>query len=189
MSSTWARERWIRGTAGLLVLVAACSGGRTEADDPLADERPAIRAAEPARSGSGARSTTTAPQAEGPLVLPRAVLNIVLDAGPGAFLAEVPLQPVRDNAGKFAGFAVVSVFGGHPQAARFGVRPGDVLLQVAGQKLVTPGDLAAIFAKLRSADELVVQVRRRGQPLTFRCPIGDEAAPARGSEPDAPEAP
>lgn len=173
-----------------LTALAGCGGGRTEADDPLAEDRSAIRAADPARrdaaaarSGSGARSTTTAAETQGPLVLPRSVLNIVLDAGPGAFLAEVPLQPVRDNAGKFAGFAVVSVFGGHPTAARFGVRPGDVVLQVAGQRLVTPGDLAAIFAKLRSADELVVQVRRRGQPLTFRCPIA-EAVPA--AEPEAP---
>lgn len=177
---------------GSLIALAliGCSSGRTEADDPLAEDRPAIRAADPTRAsptsgraGSGARSAPTAPEAQGPLVLPRAVLNVVLDAGPGAFLAEVPLQPVRDNAGKFAGFAVVSIFGGHPTAARFGVRPGDVLLQVAGQKLVTPGDLAAIFAKLRSADELVVQVRRRGQPLTFRCQITD-AEPAA-----APEAP
>jgi hypothetical protein len=174
--SSW--PQWL----GVLTVAAglpACGSAQTEARDPLADERPIIAAADPVeRKSSGVRTIPSKPVVQGPLYLPRPLLDAVLAAGPGAFLGQVPLEPVRDKAGKFAGFAVVSVYGGHPEAARFGVRPGDMLVRVAGQKLVTPGDLSSIFARLKSATELVVEVRRRGELLTLSCPIGEPPAPA-----------
>lgn len=171
------------GPTVLLLLALGCSGGQTEAADPLAGERPVATAP----TGSGVRAIPAKPAAQGPLALPRPILNVVLDAGPGALLAEVPLRPVRDGNGKFAGFAVESIFGGNPMAARFGVKPGDVLLKIAGQRLVTPGDLSVIFGKLRTANELVVDVRRRGEALSFRCPIVEtNAGEPPVAEPEAP---
>jgi type II secretory pathway component PulC len=126
-------------------------------------------------------------------VIPRATLDKVLGAGPGWMLSKVPLEPVRGTDRKFVGFRIVSVFDGSPTAERFGVRPGDMLLQVQRQRIVTPGDLLTAYQRAKGASEIAVEVQRDGKPVSLRWPVLDAGQALPGAptgvttEPQEPE--
>lgn len=104
-------------------------------------------------------------------MVPRAALDRVLAAGPGRFLADVPLEPVLGPGRRFEGFRIVELFQGDARVQRFGIRPGDVVHAVNGQRIVTPGDLMKVFDRLRGADALEVTLQRDGTVRTVRLPI------------------
>lgn len=152
----------------IAVLGSACAGPEREGPQTALEEtklEPVQR-----KASSGARRAAP-PQAEGPLVLPRPMLDRVLKAGPGYFLSQVPLEPVLGAGKRFGGFRIVEIFGNDPHVLRFGVLPGDVLVAINGLPIVTPGDLLNVFGRLKTADELSVDVLRAGAPRAFRVPI------------------
>lgn len=174
-------QRWLAaGWLGASLLATGCAGpGEStvaDRDRPLLQDEVPPPAAPVAKSGSGARPVASESQ-DRALVLPRPLLQRVLDAGPGWLLGQVPLEPLFDDKRRFAGFRIVSVFGDRPEVLRYGVLPGDALLAIGKRRIVTPGDLSAAFEDLRGAQELAVTVRRAGQVREVRVPIV-EAAPA-----------
>lgn len=149
-----------------LLCLAACSGAQSEADDQpvrVAQTRPA------AQSSGAQEMQAEAPLA--PLVIPRKTLDRVLARGPGDLLQHVPIEPAFDSKHKFVGFRLVEIYGNDPKILRFGVLPGDLLLAVNGQRIVTPGDLMAAFAVVKTADMLDIDVRRDGQLRSLHFPI------------------
>jgi type II secretory pathway component PulC len=102
-------------------------------------------------------------------------LDRALAAGPGWLLGQVPLEPVRGKDRQFLGFRVVSVFADDPRALAYGVLPGDLLVRIQGQRIVTPGDLMTVFQRLRGAAEIIVELQRGREPLTLRWPVVDPA--------------
>ena len=156
----------------IAALCSACAGPEIAPEEPSPAAEPAHHAAV-----SGARRAVSIPS-EGPLVLPRPVLNRMLKAGPGYFLSQVPLDPVLGPGKHFIGFRVVQLFGNDPRVLRFGVQPGDVLVAINGQHIVTPGDLLAAFERLKTADTLSVDVLRAGVARAFQVPI-DPPLPAQ----------
>jgi type II secretory pathway component PulC len=166
---------------GMLTLVAllSCAGAPVHETPQPPGTSPALDPPPPERHArsSGAR-TTPVDDPNAPLFVPRAALDRVLAAGPGRLLQQVPIEPVFAPGHKFAGFRILSVFGDDPRVLRFGVLPGDVLLAVNGQRIVTPGDLMAAFQKLHGADHIEVSVLRSTTARTFRIPVLPASRPA-----------
>lgn len=163
-----------RGLA-VLALLVACSGAqeREELQPPGTSPtplEPQARDRTHHARASGARPMP-AEDGNGSLYVPRASLDRVLAAGPGRLLQDVPIEPVFAAGHKFAGFRIVSLFRDDPRVLRFGILPGDVLLAVNGQRIVTPGDLMAAFDHMHRADQLEVSVLRAGTAKTFRFPV------------------
>src|SRR5262245_42932097 len=131
-----------------LCLIAACGGGAAESR-PTAPQPVQV---EPAKTPSPAPRTN---------VLSRADLDAVLDAGVGAFLAKVELEPQMD-AGHFVGFRIVSF--ADPRFEGANIHAGDVVLSVNGLRIEHPEDLARVWQELRVASELAVDVLRAGHP-------------------------
>ncbi len=156
----------------LLMLLTACGGANAEriaADDaePVATEN----AADEAPRGSGATEYVPAKARIPDGAIDRVLLDRALAAGPGWLLSEVPLQPTFLAKHKFGGFKLLSVFRNDPKVLRYGIRPGDIVRAVNGQKIVTPGDLLLVFERLKTADVLEIDVQRDGADRQFRFPI------------------
>ena len=79
------------------------------------------------------------------------------------------------------GFQIVSVYENRPEALRYGVHPGDVVLSVNGQQLLTPAHLLQVFRLLRNATSLEIDLSRRGKKVEVRVPILD-AVPAESAK-------
>ncbi len=157
------KSPWLRLS---MLCLTACSGAQTENDDSpvrVAKTRPAANA-------SGAQEMEAEPPPL-PLVIPRKALDRVLARGPGDLLQHVPIEPAFDGKHKFVGFRLVEIYGNDPKILRFGVLPGDLLLAVNGQRIVTPGDLMAAFAVVKTADTLDIDVRRDGHLRSLHFPI------------------
>ncbi len=169
-----------------LAALAACSGPDVEDTPP---PRRAGRASGAVRTNSRAPRADRGDWTQNAPAIPRAVLDRVLAAGPGWMLSKVQLEPVRGNDHKFIGFRIVSVFDGSPVAGRFDVRPGDLLLRVQGQRIVTPGDLLTVYQRAKGASEIAVDVQRGGQPLNLRWPVVDPGQPIPGAATASSESP
>lgn len=171
------RTEIVAGLCASLLVGCGAAPVDPETDRPQrVDDRATEELAQPppAARGSGARDQE---QAYGPLVIPRAVLDRTIAAGPGAFLAQVPLQPERGTDKKFQGFRIVSLYGDSPRVLRYGVLPGDLLISCQGQRIVTPGDLLTVFQRLRRIDVVEVQVKRAGELKVLRWPVVPALAP------------
>ncbi|MBI5609473.1 MAG: hypothetical protein HY902_11395 [Deltaproteobacteria bacterium] len=174
----------------LAVAVAACSAPDVEDSPP---PRRSARASGAVRTSGRAGRADHADWTQNAPAIPRAVLDRVLAAGPGWMLSKVPLEPVRGTDRKFIGFRIVSVFDGSPVASRFDLRPGDLLLQVQHQRIVTPGDLLTVYQRAKGASEIAVDVHRGGQVVNLRWPVVDPghalpgAATASADQPAEPE--
>jgi S1-C subfamily serine protease len=72
------------------------------------------------------------------------------------------------------GVVVQSVTPGGP-AAKAGIKPGDVLVSVAGQTISTTDALSSVLATLRPGQTVPVQVlRANGQPATLQVQLGSQ---------------
>ena len=170
------RLRLLRYCAlGLSALTLAACGGTSAQPRPVEPRRfDVINKAK--TSGSGARRLTARRRIRSsPRGILRRDLDRVLEAGPGALLQRVPLQPIFGARHRFLGFRVISVFENRPSALRYGVRPGDLVLRVNGQQLLTPAHLLQVFRLLRNASHLEVDVVRDSKPVKIRVPIIDPA--------------
>lgn len=137
-----------------LLGAAACGGGAREA--PPAAGPPEAPAEVPPTVGA----------------IPRADLDLVLDAGLPAFLAGVDFVPVVDG-DRFVGFRVDAFYPGDPNLADVALRAGDVVTTVNGQPIERPEQAHRVWEGLRVASELVVGVLRDGAPHEIRYAIVD----------------
>jgi len=89
----------------------------------------------------------------------------------------VGIQPLTPKLGeKFGvedgkGILVNEVFEGDP-AAVAGIKPGDIITSIGGERLESPNQLSRVVAGFGPGEEVQVQVIRDGQPLTFLVFLG-----------------
>jgi type II secretory pathway component PulC len=104
-------------------------------------------------------------------VIRRADLDVILEQGPGAFLARVEIEPVMEG-DAFVAFQVLAL---HDATMFAGVDllPGDRLVSVNGQTIERPEHAMTVWSSLRVASELTVVVSRAGEMRALRFPIVD----------------
>lgn len=95
----------------------------------------------------------------------------MLDAGPGAFLTRLEIEPVMEGE-SFVAFQVAAL---HDEAMFGGVDllPGDRLVSVNGQSIERPEHAMTVWSSLRVASELRVVVIRAGASRELRFAIID----------------
>lgn len=162
---------------GVLSL-SSCGGATSSAapDKPLIlkeDGRSTLGRRQ-ARVSSGARTGHARQPASMGTVVRRRFVDAVVAAGPGRLLQLVPLAPVFNKRRRFAGFKIVRIHDNSARVLRYGVRPGDVLVSVNGQRILKPDHMLKLFKLVKNASELHIRVRRDGQPVQVRIPIVDE---------------
>jgi type II secretory pathway component PulC len=91
----------------------------------------------------------------------RQELDQFLKLGPQDFIQRVRVRP-SFRAGTFVGWRVLAYRGPGP------VRPGDVVLGVNGNNLERPEQFMEVWDRLGSASNLVLELLRSGQRLSFR---------------------
>lgn len=113
----------------------------------------------------------------GPTELTRTDLNAVLSAGPGVFLGRIEVAPALAN-GRFVGFRLTRARDlTRWNAAGADIHLGDVIRRVNGISVERPEGVMGIFATLREARELRVDVLRDGRPVVITQPIVDPSRP------------
>ena len=83
----------------------------------------------------------------------------------------------RSKAQVLDGGVMITGVGNGP-AARAGVRPGDVLLQISGQQIDSPDRLAVVVSRLTPGATVQVLVQRRGAPLFLMLDVPGDASPS-----------
>ena len=175
---------------GLWMLgVAGCAGGSAQQVERKTDEVRSSSSDGSEAGGSGARrvklgaAVVAKAKRRNPLAIDRGALDRLLRAGPGALLQVIPLQPVMAPPPKrrFLGFRIVQIYDNSPRVLRYGVRPGDMLSKVNGQRVARPEDLMEVFRLLRNATEVQVEVKRDGKVLNFTFPIVQTRRPPRST--------
>ena len=166
---------------GLAVLSSACAGSRSHVDVSPAE----VGFAAPPSSGAD-EPAAAEPGDSAPAELTHAVLTRTVQAGIGAFLANVDLSPVLVR-GRFIGFRLDHARGLRRwNAAGLDVRTGDVVTRVNGSPIERPEQAQAAFLSLAEASEVVIDVVRAGSPVTVRAAVRGDAAPAVASAASAP---
>jgi S1-C subfamily serine protease len=105
-------------------------------------------------------------------------------AGPPAVAAGRPMLGVVPDASRQGeGLAVAGVLPGGP-ADRAGIKPGDVITELAGQKISGLADLEKALEKCKAGREVRAVIRRGGQTLELQVTVEGPPQPAAGrSEP------
>jgi S1-C subfamily serine protease len=145
---------------------------------------PPARAPEPTPAASMA---DTAPRAHEPAPAPRAfmrrgtidraLLDAVLDRGPGLFLGRFELAPhFRDQ--RFAGWSIVRFLDSGTYFGGVDLQPGDVVMKVNGHAVARPRNLQELWLQLRLAKAIVVQAERDGHPFELRFDVIDAPGPS-----------
>lgn len=170
----------VRGVLIVLLLGGVLAGGCGGRDADFPDQASPVPTAAQDKAGPPPGS------------LWRSDVLTIVDAGLGRFLQRVDVEPSFDAKGKFQGFRILSL---HPPDFWDGVdlRPGDVILQVNGQKIERETEAFSAFEGLKTAEELRVHYLRNGQERTLSYSIvekkGGNAAPknetAKQKSPDA----
>jgi hypothetical protein len=146
------------------VLGCARSSGATSASDPASPGAPAPGAhREPPRPGE---PTVT-----------RSTLLAILDLGPGALLHDLfqDLEVTAHfEAGAFAGWQIVALAEGADRYDAVGLRQGDVVRSVNGYRIERPEYLSAIFAELRDAAAILIEVERAGESFEVRIVVVED---------------
>jgi type II secretory pathway component PulC len=157
----------MRTTLLFALLAAGCathgSDGRSLDEKTELEHAKATQPAPP--DDPAIRKTTGTPG-----VIPRAELDQVLSASPGAFLQHVDSEP-KFQAGKFAGWKLVTFFPGDGRFAGVDLHAGDVVKRVNGNTVERPEQLMQVWQELKSSKELVVDIERDGRPRTLRWTI------------------
>jgi putative serine protease PepD len=83
----------------------------------------------------------------------------------------VAVQGITDAQGNNAGVGIVSVVVGKA-AATAGLKAGDIILELEGQPVSSPSDLATILAGLKIGQIVPVVISRNGSNQTFRVTLG-----------------
>jgi type II secretory pathway component PulC len=153
----------------LSAIAVACSPAvRPGGASPFDEDDPEAYAADQRAAPAAAYTLPAAPRArlqEGSV--DREALAQVIDEGPAAFLAGVELKPTfRDE--RFAGWEVVRFWPNDPRFESVDLRPGDVVSEVNGRKIVKPKHFHAVWEELRDADQIVVRGTRAGAQFELR---------------------
>lgn len=114
--------------------------------------------------------------------LEREEVERTVDAGLGAFLQRLSVEPVVQN-DKFVGFRLTRIQDGTIRKG-IDVQQGDVVTHANGRSLEGETDTFEIFQSLKTASELRLSVVRNGQPREVVIPIVGDPGIARPS-PDA----
>jgi type II secretory pathway component PulC len=154
----------------IALLVLACGGA----------EHPVAKAPAKNRASSGLAQRPPAG------TLWRHEVNAVVDGGLGRFLqflfARLEVAPLLDGRERFVGWEVVRL---HP--ARFwegiDLREGDVVTSVNGKPIERDTQAYDAFQSLKTADELVIALLRRGERMELVFKIAVQ--PGRSSSPGA----
>lgn len=103
--------------------------------------------------------------------VPRAQLDRVLGQSVGDFLGRhVEVEP-EHSGGSFFGWRIVELRVEPP--AWLDLRRGDVVIAINRMPLEHPEDAQRVFETLRISSEILIDLRRDGQPLSIRIPIDD----------------
>ncbi len=132
-------------------------------------EGKAARGKGPIRSTRGRRNQprATAPRSSG-VVRTRTIragkrledLKKKLTENPAEFMAEVQINPVFDDAKQIKGYKFTHK---DRQTMRaLGLRPGDVILEINGQKVSDPSVLQGLFTELKSQSNISLGIERNG---------------------------
>lgn len=87
--------------------------------------------------------------------------------GPGAVLSRIPLEPVRNERGKFIAFqigALLAPFDG----PSVGLRVGDQIVSINEKRLVNPADLFSVWQSVQERREIEADIIREGKKLELR---------------------
>jgi len=83
-----------------------------------------------------------------------------LSENPAEFMAEVQINPVFDEAKQIKGYRFTHK---DRQTMRaLGLRPGDVILEINGQKVSDPSVLQGLFTELKSSSNILLGIERNG---------------------------
>jgi hypothetical protein len=164
---------------------AARSTAPTPAEDldlppVLADDAPDTDATAPdhddtAHPGSPASAPDAPPAGVRRGTVERAVLDAVLDRGPGSFLGGFELAP-HFRGERFAGWAIVRFLESGRFLGSVDLRPGDVVMTVNGYTIARPRHLQELWLELRMSQAIVVQAEREGKPFELRFDVIDSPA-------------
>lgn len=161
----------MRWTFLVLLLAAGCGPKVStdpspyEEDDPAAgapieNKQPTWEELPVVEAGPGVREGT----------IERAALVTVLDAGPGAVLRHFEVAAEHDGQ-RFLGWRLVAVDPRHRGFDGIDLQPGDVLVALNGRSVSRPDELQAVWDSLRTADAIVVDLRRGEGRLQLRWAI------------------
>ena len=170
--------------AAALLLLGACAGSPPRPDYPLIteDDDPAAKAA---HIGGGKPPPGAPEERQAPPAQPRTrtgsigreQLDTVLDAGPGAFLRGLQVDPeVVDH--RLRGWRIRRFWPDDARYARVDLLPGDLVLSVNGHLIVRPEHFQRVWDDLRDAKQLVVEVERAGAVYRLEYTIVDSPPPA-----------
>jgi len=138
-------------------LTASCGGAAVEGELTETDLGTAL-----------AEQSAEPPPPARPGTIARADLDEVLARGPAPLLALVVTEPYREQ-GRFVGFRILEFPQGEPTA--IDLREGDVILDVNGRRIERPEHLFEIFEQLKTADRIVLRLKRDGRDETLTYPI------------------
>lgn len=105
-------------------------------------------------------------------------LQRVLDAGPGIFLRGVDIKP-RFVERQFTGWEIIQFMPCENRFDGVDLRPGDVIGRVNQRELARPEHLASLWAHLRTARVITIDVSRPGGDFQLRFEVSDDVKPAR----------
>jgi len=156
---------------------------------PIADSPPAAPAgaapvaASPASADGAGEPAALPPPPPLPIVgctalkganaLRRSALVRTLDAGLGAWLSGVDIEP-KVVRGRFQGWLIQSIYAGDPCWSDIDLRAGDVVVRVNRRPIHSPDEAQAVWTALRSAREIAVDFLRDGKSQTLRFPVVDD---------------
>lgn len=98
--------------------------------------------------------------------IPWALWQRALDAGIGRFLQKIQVEPSLRQ-GRFAGWRVLRVQPPPQPLGLRGLEADDVVRAVNGRTLERPEDLHALWSRLRTAEELAIELERDGRLLVL----------------------
>jgi hypothetical protein len=133
-----------------------------------------------ARSGAGSPDGGSPDSAGGRrrhIAVPRAALQLLLDAGPGPLLRALEVKPrFRDN--RFRGWEIVQFMPCETRFDGLDLRPGDIIGRVNQQPIARPEQLSGVWQTLRGADAITIEVSRPGEDFELRFEVAEQAKAA-----------
>jgi hypothetical protein len=156
-------------TLALAFLLAACAPkvhpemSPFDEDDPRAGEP--VKEKRPTWDELPIAPPATPGAREG--TIERAALIATLDAGPGKLLEQFEVTAELEGE-RFVGWRLVAVDPGVHTFDGIDLVPGDVLVAINGRSIARPDELQAVWDQLRTAPEIVADVKRGDGKLQLR---------------------
>lgn len=166
-------EIYLRASSGSLCSLAMFSPAEAAGEAPAAAAPVVVAEAAPASEGDGALSAAELDQgiqrvSDTQYNVSRSLLNKVLE-NQAALMSQARVVP-QEEGGRTTG---VKVYGIRRNSllSRLGVQNGDVLRTINGYNLTSPDSALEAYTRLRSAEQLTIQMMRRGTPTNVNYSI------------------